>query len=130
MLSFSLELTENFVVGTFAPKWLHRGSYDFSPPVAQQFQVGPYSRFPIPFNWTSCFVVSAVSGYLGFFILAWIYSEVNGPAVSWEGVFVVLLDIFSRDSYGFTACTQLLGKPLQTAVMLSAPVSPNLCLAI
>ena len=66
MLSFSLEQTKNFTIGTFAPRWLHHGSYNFSPPVAQQCQVGPYACFPIPFNWTSCFVVSAVSGYLGF----------------------------------------------------------------
>ena len=111
MLSFSLEQTKNFIVGSFAPRWLRCGSYNFSPPVTQQFQVGPYARFLVLFNWMSYFVVSAVSGYLGFSVLACIYSEVNGPTVNWEGMFVVLLDVFSRGRYGFAACTRLLGKP-------------------
>ena len=46
------------------------------------------------------------------------------------GVFVVLYDYLFHDHYGFAARTRLLGKPVQTAVTLSAPVSPNLCLAI
>ena len=82
MLSFSLEQTENFAVDTFAPRWLRRGSYDFSPPVTQQCQVGPYAHFLVPFNWTNYFVVYAVSGYLVFSILACICSEVNGLTVN------------------------------------------------
>ena len=46
------------------------------------------------------------------------------------GVFVDLHDDFFRGIYGFETRTRFLGKPVQTAVKLSAPVSPHLCVAI
>ena len=50
-------------------------------------------------------------------------------AISWGGL-CGLLDVFSRGRYGFAAYTRLLGKLVQTTVMLFAPISPSLRVAV